>query len=47
MGSEMCIRDRRSNAIGLFHPFLTDESVKMYGVEAAGDGVETVVTLRR
>jgi tryptophan synthase beta chain len=30
-----------SNAIGLFHPFLTDESVKMYGVEAAGDGVET------
>ncbi len=30
-----------SNAIGLFHPFLTDESVRMYGVEAAGDGVET------
>ena len=30
-----------SNAIGLFYPFLNDESVKMIGVEAAGDGVET------
>jgi len=30
-----------SNAIGLFHPFLNDEDVKMYGVEAGGDGVET------
>jgi len=30
-----------SNAIGLFHPFLNDESVRMYGVEAAGDGIET------
>lgn len=30
-----------SNAIGLFHPFLNDASVRMYGVEAAGDGVET------
>lgn len=30
-----------SNAIGLFHPFIDDTSVKMYGVEAAGDGVET------
>ena len=30
-----------SNAIGLFHPFLDDESVSMYGVEAAGDGIET------
>jgi len=30
-----------SNAIGLFHPFLNDVSVKMYGVEAAGDGIET------
>ncbi|MEN9873713.1 MAG: hypothetical protein RL186_610 [Pseudomonadota bacterium] len=30
-----------SNAIGLFHPFLEDESVKMYGVEAAGHGIET------
>lgn len=30
-----------SNAIGLFHPFLGDEGVRMYGAEAAGDGVET------
>lgn len=30
-----------SNAIGLFHPFLDDESVAMYGVEAGGYGVET------
>jgi tryptophan synthase beta chain len=30
-----------SNAIGMFHPFLGDESVAMYGVEAAGDGLET------
>jgi tryptophan synthase beta chain len=30
-----------SNAIGLFHPFLEDDSVKIYGVEAAGHGIET------
>ncbi|MDD5460091.1 MAG: tryptophan synthase subunit beta [Methylococcales bacterium] len=30
-----------SNAIGLFYPFIEDESVKMFGVEAAGDGVAT------
>ena len=30
-----------SNAIGLFHPFLADESVAMFGVEAGGMGVET------
>jgi tryptophan synthase beta chain len=30
-----------SNAIGLFHEFLGDESVDIYGVEAAGDGLET------
>jgi tryptophan synthase beta chain len=30
-----------SNAMGLFYPFLDDESVAMYGVEAAGKGVET------
>ncbi len=30
-----------SNAIGLFHPFLDDKDVKMYGVEAGGFGVET------
>jgi tryptophan synthase beta chain len=30
-----------SNAIGLFHPFLNDHDVAMYGVEAGGYGVET------
>jgi tryptophan synthase beta chain len=30
-----------SNAIGLFHPFLADEGVRMFGVEAAGEGLET------
>jgi len=30
-----------SNAIGLFHPFLRDESVRMVGVEAAGHGIDT------
>jgi tryptophan synthase beta chain len=30
-----------SNAMGLFHPFLNDASVKIFGVEAGGDGVET------
>jgi|TARA_B100001059_G_scaffold234859_1_gene278676 tryptophan synthase beta chain len=30
-----------SNAIGLFHPFLNDESVRMYGVEAGGHGIAT------
>src|SRR5690606_27039727 len=30
-----------SNAIGLFHPFLDEPSVRMYGVEAAGHGLET------
>ncbi len=30
-----------SNAIGLFYPFIDDRSVKMIGVEAAGDGIET------
>ena len=30
-----------SNAIGLFHPFLSDEDVRLYGVEAAGRGMET------
>jgi tryptophan synthase beta chain len=28
-----------SNAIGLFHPFLADEGVRLYGVEAAGEGL--------
>jgi len=30
-----------SNAIGLFHPFLDDESVEMLGIEAAGHGIHT------
>ena len=30
-----------SNAIGLFHPFLEDEAVRLIGVEASGHGVET------
>ena len=30
-----------SNAIGLFHPFLDDDSVNLIGVEAAGHGIET------
>jgi tryptophan synthase beta chain len=30
-----------SNAIGLFYPFLDDREVAIYGVEAAGEGVET------
>ncbi|UPW07342.1 tryptophan synthase subunit beta [Gordonia terrae] len=30
-----------SNAIGIFHPFIDDESVRLVGFEAAGDGVET------
>jgi tryptophan synthase beta chain len=28
-----------SNAIGLFHPFIADENVRMVGVEAGGDGI--------
>ncbi|KQP89817.1 MULTISPECIES: tryptophan synthase subunit beta [unclassified Methylobacterium] len=30
-----------SNAMGLFHPFLDDPEVKMYGVEAAGHGISS------
>ena len=30
-----------SNALGIFHPFLADESVKLIGVEAAGEGIDT------
>ena len=30
-----------SNAIGLFHPFLKDTTVRMYGVEAGGYGLDT------
>ena len=30
-----------SNAMGTFYPFEDDTSVKLYGVEAAGEGIET------
>jgi tryptophan synthase beta chain len=30
-----------SNAMGMFHPFVSDESVRLIGVEAAGDGIGT------
>ena len=30
-----------SNAIGIFHPFIGDESVQLWGFEAGGDGIET------
>ncbi|RKQ97236.1 tryptophan synthase beta chain [Kushneria sinocarnis] len=30
-----------SNAIGLFYPFIEDEGVAMYGVEAGGEGIES------
>ena len=30
-----------SNALGLFHPFLDDEQISIYGVEAAGLGLDT------
>ena len=31
-----------SNAIGLFHPFLDDPGVEIFGVEAAGHGLDTL-----
>ncbi len=30
-----------SNAMGMFHPFLNDHEVALYGVEAGGDGIHT------
>ena len=30
-----------SNALGLFHPFLDDKEVEIFGVEAAGKGLKT------
>ena len=30
-----------SNAMGIFHPYIEDESVHLIGVEAAGDGLDT------
>ena len=35
-----------SNAIGLFHPFLDDDSVTIYGVEAGGRGLNSQRPLR-
>ena len=32
-----------SNAIGIFHAFLDDPAVQLWGFEAAGDGVETLM----
>jgi tryptophan synthase beta chain len=31
-----------SNAMGIFYPFVEDESVQLIGVEAAGDGLDTL-----
>ena len=30
-----------SNAIGMFYPFLEDRDVRLYGIEAAGNGIES------
>ncbi len=30
-----------SNAIGMFHPYIQDRAVRIIGVEAAGDGIQT------
>ena len=30
-----------SNAMGIFHPYLADDAVRLIGVEAAGEGIET------
>ncbi|UPG73767.1 tryptophan synthase subunit beta [Roseomonas gilardii subsp. gilardii] len=37
----VCAVGGGSSAMGLFHPFLDDESVQIYGVEAAGRGIES------
>ncbi|MCK8786950.1 tryptophan synthase subunit beta [Roseomonas sp. NAR14] len=37
----VCAVGGGSSAMGLFHPFLDDEGVAMYGVEAAGRGIDT------
>ena len=29
-----------SNAMGIFHPFLDDEGVRLFGFEAGGDGID-------
>ncbi len=33
-----------SNAMGLFHPFLDDPAVEIFGVEAAGHGLDAICT---
>lgn len=30
-----------SNAMGIFYPFINDEEVRLYGIEAAGSGIDT------
>ena len=35
-----------SNAIGMFRAFLGDASVALYGVEAAGEGLDTTLDVR-
>ena len=35
-----------SNAMGLFHPFLDDKDVEIYGVEAAGLGLKTKTSMQ-
>ena len=40
-GAVMACIGGGSNAIGLFHPFVEDEGVRLIGVEASGHGVET------
>lgn len=37
----VCCVGGGSNAIGMFHAFIDDVDVKLYGVEAGGDGVDT------
>jgi len=33
-----------SNAIGFFHPFIEDDNIRMIGLEAAGEGIESYKT---
>ena len=37
----VCAVGGGSSAMGIFHPFLDDDQVKLYGVEAAGRGLDT------
>jgi tryptophan synthase beta chain len=40
-GRRRGVRGGGSNAIGIFHEFIPDESVQLIGVEAAGEGIES------